>query len=347
MSGNTVSGNDALKGGGIYCFSSSPSMSNNTVSDNNAKEGGGISLSFGSDSDLFSNTISNNTALSGGGIYCRWSSPTIAGNTVLRNEAYYGGGIYVRFSAGPMITGNIIQDNIATAYDGGGIYCYDEVFPHITGNIITGNSAGREGGGISLHTQLLPPLTNNIIKGNSAEYGGGIGGTYVLRLRLANNTIHGNTADFGGGLSLCGCKTTVANTILWENSAAVGPEIHMGTWMAASLLNISYSDVCRGLSSVYVEPGSVLNWKSGMIDADPLFIDPVNNDYHLSCASPCIDAGDNFAENLPALDFEGDPRKFPGNGIGVFPAGLPPQEAVADMGADEYCLMKRKNLNSK
>ena len=41
---------------------------------------------------------------------------------------------------------------------------------------------------------------------------------------------------------------------------------------------------------------------------DPLFMDPANGDFHLSAASPCIDAGDNAAPNLPATDYEGDAR---------------------------------------
>ena len=31
---------------------------------------------------------------------------------------------------------------------------------------------------------------------------------------------------------------------------------------------------------------------SGNIDADPLFVDPVNGDFHLQAGSPCIDTGD-------------------------------------------------------
>ena len=81
-----------------------------------------------------------------------------------------------------------------------------------------------------------------------------------------------------------------------------------------------------------------------MIDADPLFLDPLNGDYHLTFASPCIDAGDNNATVRPAMDFEGDPRIFPGNGTGVYLVGSPPQPAIVDMGADEYCLLKRQGV---
>jgi hypothetical protein len=83
---------------------------------------------------------------------------------------------------------------------------------------------------------------------------------------------------------------------------------------------------------------------TGNIDQDPLFMDPLNYDFHLTWASLCIDAGDNYAPSLPATDFEGDQRIFPGNGKGVYLVGSPPQPAIVDIGADEYCLLKRKGL---
>ena len=84
----------------------------------------------------------------------------------------------------------------------------------------------------------------------------------------------------------------------------------------------------------------------GNIDADPCFLDPFNDDYHLTYASPCIDAGNNNALSLPAKDFEGDPRIFPGNGKGHF-VGSNPSGAIVDMGVDEYCLLKRQGFIPK
>jgi hypothetical protein len=62
------------------------------------------------------------------------------------------------------------------------------------------------------------------------------------------------------------------------------------------------------------------------ISADRLFLDPDNGDFHLRPDSPCIDAGNNDAPNLPGYDFEGDARI-----MDVDEDGTP----VIDMGVDE------------
>jgi len=112
------------------------------------------------------------------------------------------------------------------------------------------------------------------------------------------------------------------NTILWNNDAPKGPEIWIADayYWGPSTLTIAFSDLKGGQSSVLVDPGEILNWGPGMIDADPLFVDQANEDFHLTFNSPCINKGYNHSY-LPAEDFEGDPR-----GTGGRP----------DIGADEY-----------
>jgi thioredoxin len=87
-----------------------------------------------------------------------------------------------------------------------------------------------------------------------------------------------------------GANPTVANCILWGNA----PD--QITTFGSLEANVTYSDVQGGHAG------------EGNIDADPLFVDAANGDYHLQASSPCIDAGDNSA--IPAgviVDLDGNP----------------------------------------
>jgi len=75
-----------------------------------------------------------------------------------------------------------------------------------------------------------------------------------------------------------------------------------------------------GYSGVYVASNATLNWGSGNIDSDPLFVDPAGGDCHLTCGSPCKDTGDNSIV-IENNDFEGDPRI---------------NDDIVDLGADEF-----------
>lgn len=67
----------------------------------------------------------------------------------------------------------------------------------------------------------------------------------------------------------------------------------------------------------------------GNITDDPLFIDPVNGDYHLSGSSPCIDAGteDTTPFDLPVFDLDLNERIWDGDNNGI---------PIVDMGCYEF-----------
>lgn len=209
-------------------------------------------------------------------------------------QVWQGGGIACGFDCDPEIRNNIIHNNVANVY-GGGIQIYSYTAGTFENNIIMENSSlGENGaGGISCRLGSTPVIANNLIIDNSAvTYGGGIRCFDNAIPTIKNNLIVGNEADISGGGIECdnGASATITNTILWENHAPAGTEMWIGQRSGPSaILTISYSDVEGGTASVYVDPGSVLNWGVGMIDADPLFADP---DHHLQLNSPCIDAGD-------------------------------------------------------
>jgi hypothetical protein len=217
------------------------------------------------------------------------------------------------------ITDCIFFGNTAD-YDGGGMK-NSVCSPAVTGCTFLQNSADRGGGMFNSH-EGNPTVFNCFIAENASKQGGGMY-NYECSPNVFNCTFSENTAiQSGGGLwNDYHSSPTMTNVILWNDAAPVGPEIYIGTSSDPSTFTIKHSDVKGGQASCHVESGCTLIWGSGMIDADPLFVDLAEGDFHLTHPSPCRDTGDNIAVTVPH-DFEGDPRIA--------------WEEVVDMGADEF-----------
>jgi hypothetical protein len=120
--------------------------------------------------------------------------------------------------------------------------------------------------------------------------------------------------------------------VLWGNSALSGDQIGL---TLGGIVTVQYSDVQGGEAEVLVvDDDGTVNWGDGNIDADPLFVNPDNGDYHLQSGSPAIDAGHNWAiAGLADTDLDGDPR-FAADKIDFDTGcGIP---VVVDIGAYEY-----------
>jgi hypothetical protein len=257
----------------------------------------------------------------GGGIYCRNSSPTITNNIIINNSALeFGGGIYCSISSAK-ITNNVIRDNSA-GDNGNGISVGGGTYGMIIASNIITNNSGSNGGGVSLSVSDVI-IKNNIIARNSVNLNGG--GIYCQSGTplIINNTIVGNSAnENGGGIYCISSMPTVINTILWANTAEIGNQIYVDT--DTSSIAVTYSDVQGG-------------WEGeGNIDANPLFVDTNNGDYHLQAGSPCIDAG--TSSGAPPDDIEGQKRdEFPDMGAYEYQKSIATViEIISPADGDEY-----------
>jgi len=290
-------------GGGIYCEGASPTLTHNIITENSVY---GV----------------------GGGIYCKNASPKITDCVISKNIAEWkGGGIFCDESA-PEIMRNIIVENCTTdgfGSSGGGVCCWNSSNAVISHNLIKKNIAtgffGGTGGGIR-SSNSSPLINNNIIIENSADSGGGV---YCnnKHVKLINNTIAWNTAfDCGGGVVFKGAPLMeIVNTILWCNSAIFGPEIWVGNAALPACVSINYSLISNGAKSVFMESMCSMDWGIGVIESDPIFVDSLSHDIHLTAHSPCIDAGLDMTSSSSDSDVEGDPRISSSN---------------PDIGADEF-----------
>ena len=251
------------------------------------------------------------------GIHCIGSSATIKNNIITDNQE---AGIWCSHSSS-LIKNNAISGNV-----GGGISCYEGSYT-IQSNIISGNEAE----GIMCYDSSLT-IQNNIISNNVGIYSVSGIRSLTSSLIVQNNTIVGN--GYCGVSCYDNSSLDILNNIITSNG-------YYGIYAFNSNPNISYNDVWDNTHGNYygdAYPGI------GDISVDPEFFNPLDSDFHLVESSPCIDAGGLDITGLPDTDFEGDPRVFPGDGKGVILVGSPPQPAIVDMGADEYCLLKRNKI---
>jgi hypothetical protein len=246
----------------------------------------------------------------GGGMYNEGSSPTLTNCTFTENFARLGGGMHNNSDSSPALSDCSFVSNEAVS--AGGMFNYTNTSPLLTNCTFLDNLASSNGGGM-YNMYGLPVLTNCAFSGNSAGYGGGGMYNYHAAPALTNCTFWGNMAgvDGGGGMFNTQCSPTLTNSILWADTP-----YEIRDYGEVSV--ITYSDVQGGYAG------------TGNIDADPLFVDPGKGDFHLGAGSPCIDAGNNGAPNLPSHDFEGDDRVLDGDGDDV---------AIVDMGVDEVIIL--------
>ncbi len=287
----TISGNTTYNsGGGVYCSNDSIlSFQNSTISNNSASIGGALYNLNNSWLNIANTEITGNMAdEDGGGIYCLLNSTpnltnvTISGNTA---SSGYGGGMYLHHLSNANMENVTICNN--SAFSGGGIYSRASGVSMETGAIL--NNTAENGGGLFSWGNSRIELKNVVIAGNTAATGAGMYGLNAVPF-FENVTIVNNIATENGG-GVFGVDTIflyLKNSILWENAP---DEIYLSGEESPSFVSVSRSDIQGGPDGIITNDNCTLEWLDGNIDQAPLFVDPENEDYHLTADSPCIDAG--------------------------------------------------------
>ncbi len=216
------------------------------------------------------NSTSPNHA--GGGLYCLGGA-TLTHCTFVANSAKNGGGGMLN-SSNPALRNCMFSGNLVTI------------------------SAGQGGG---MYNSSNPTLRNCGFFGNSVPTGSSKGGGLFNQAgnpTLTGCTFSGNKASSGGGVYRYAGSPTLRDCIVWGNTSSG----LYGTGLVAT-----YSDVQGGFAGT----GNI-NVDPRFVDADGADNDPntwADNDYHLSLASPCINAGDPaFVADPNETDLDGNPR---------------------------------------
>ncbi|MCK4660254.1 MAG: hypothetical protein KAV82_12095, partial [Phycisphaerae bacterium] len=288
-------------GGGLHTHTvggGSCTLNNCTFSGNIAIRGGGGMHSGGGNPTLTNCTFSNNHATEssgdGGGLLCTEfpSMATLTGCTFTGNTAYHDGGGLRGFAT---MTDCGFVGNTANG-SAGGAFVMDS---RVTNCTFTQNSATMGGGLWADYSHV----TGCIFFENSAGHGGGmVFGSSYSTSSVTNCTFTANVASgWGGAIYNYLGTTTVANCVLWGDTANNGDEIAI----CDGTLTISFSDIAGGAASAYIAGGAIIDGE-GNINSNPLFSNPGSNDFHLSAGSPCIDTGTNGALPADTADLDGD-----------------------------------------
>lgn len=240
--------------------------------------GTGRCLSFGADGVRISGFVFSfgNTPYGGAVMALPLSRFIIEDCLFEGNSANFGGGLYSKNAAGTVnrcvFAGNMAKNS------GGAVYTESSVL-NVTNCIFSENTAGVSG---------------SISTGGGAVFTRG-NGAVIANCTFYNNSTH-YPANGGGGIYNFLATTVIANSILWGNTATVGPQVY------------NYLSTATILHHCAINQAEFLTSGSGNILQDPLWADPKAGDFRLQAGSPCIDTGTLDAVGLPELDFEGGPR---------------------------------------
>lgn len=163
------------RGGGIFIYNASPTISDLIVKDNHAEKFGGGFYLYNSNSKIENVKIENNSSLGskhgyGGGIYSSNSNPIFNQLEIINNKANeFGGGIYV-YNSNPELSYCVIAGNevFGTEYGyGGGIFT--QYSTSCWYNLTIADNSAKLGGAIYCNSFSNPKISNSILWNNSPQ----------------------------------------------------------------------------------------------------------------------------------------------------------------------------------
>ena len=306
---STFTGNSAkMGGGGLYANTLFAHIANSTITGNNGGRGGGGGLFVSADlAEVWTTTFTgNNAAGNGGALHVADTdassiiSNTLTDNFVRRDVVVTSTVIpkdIVIVSTGQVVkkAGDTVTGEDSTKGTGGGLFFLRSTGTFVGNTLLRNKNESGEGGGIYLSSSTMT-MTNNIVAQNaialSSTYASGI---YVINTKLAmrHNTVAGNVnSSPESGANNVGIYITKSqeetSAVAMTNNIIAGHKtgILLLTGSTASLLNNLFfnTDEDWGGPVEYLPA-------SGNRVGDPLFVDPVNDNYDIQRTSAAFDIG--------------------------------------------------------
>ncbi len=242
---------------------------------------------------------------------------TIQGGRLAGDQAA-GAGIRCEAHASPRIHHNVIRANRADGGQGGGVACLEGSNPVISANMISDNVAALGGGvfaGRGSGWASAPILSQNVIRDNEAlEAGGGVYLTGDSEAWLDGNVVSANVSRAlgGGGLAVVRANPLVEHNVFWANgdSAGVAAAVWVDDYGGPTLRQNIFARneggpalACAGdflerqavsCNAFWANPGGSFGAGCrvipGNLTVDPGFCEPSGGHFGLRPSSPLIDA---------------------------------------------------------
>lgn len=299
--------------GGLAVYTSG-GVTDTVFMDNRARVGGSSTGGGGLhayNTSLLRSRFENNFTLGyGGGAELLGSTAFVNATDFISNTGLYGGGLAVRLNS-VSIDGSVFASNTATA-DGGGLLVLGGF--NITGTQFVGNFATGTGGGLY------------------RSFGAGDG--WLINALFARNTIS-STQPEGAAVHLYHFYAANTTHIVNATIADVTPNAKPAILMQGGLGFITNTIVTQhaigirttstpmtGTHNLFYATPIITQGSNSLVNtfnADPGFVDPLSDDYHITPQSPAYNAGTPVAK--VTRDFENQPRPIAG---------------AYDLGFDEY-----------
>lgn len=284
------------KGGGMYFWNSTVTVTGCLFVDNQSKGGGGIATSGGHLTVVDSTFEGNLSASQGGGIQVSGGGLFVDQTVFNGNQATFGGAIAgVSLDSGSVISAVRAMANLTDR--GGALYFASCPGVDVVNCVLVGNEGVKLGGGIYMQASAAT-FTHCTVAQNVSARGAG---------------------SYCDGTS----QPVIQDCIFWNNSVTTtSPSVVATKELTAPVSPmpyvVRYSDVEQSgfagangnISSdpVFQAPGHI---NDAGTPADPYDDTWVDGDYSLLAGSPCIDAGSNVAGIVDDLAGNARPQ---GNG---------------------------------
>ena len=148
-------------------------------------------------------------------------------------------------------------------------------------------------------------------------------------LKVLNCTFFSNEiTDTGNSISLANSDVEIINTICRNNFLN-----ELGLYYGTGTMTVVCSDIQGGEDGISITGNdNTVNWLESNIDADPLFEDEGNDNFHLQMNSPCIDSGIAFFEWNDEIIIDLNEDDYFGNApdMGAFEYGMSSAEDVTN-----------------